>query len=292
MARVSSVDLDRLRPAEKAIYQRLRPLIGRADVEEMATHLRRTHPVWSDVYNITSDRIVEVLERAGLAAEIRFPPPPAKSAANPTPKNRRKKASSQSGRLPLLPVEEPPATATPSRAAGSQSAPDVSAAPAGTEAKPVAGSPAGRVAGSRSGVDGQDSSTAPGRPRIATRSHIVSHVEDPIEQTIPGIPSDQAAEETAPAARKSRQVAKKRPAGSVDELLQQIDLIADDISRVQAEIDQANRRIADLERRRQILTDQLALTLRSRVPVEILRLAAAESAKKSERNDDSRRRSG
>lgn len=91
-------------------------------------------------------------------------------------------------------------------------------------------------------------------------------------------------------ARKARPGAKKRPAGSVDELLQQIDLVASEISGEEAAIEQANRRIADLERRRQALSDQLALTLRSRVPVEILRLAA-DAGKPSETPGAERRRS-
>ena len=77
----------------------------------------------------------------------------------------------------------------------------------------------------------------------------------------------------------SRAASKKRPAGSVDEILQQMEAIEAEVARAHAEMEQVNRRIAELERRRQAMADQLALTLRSRVPAEILRLAAAETNK-------------
>lgn len=114
------------------------------------------------------------------------------------------------------------------------------------------------------------------------RRNQVEHVSDPL---IPAAEVADASETTAetPDRRRGRGAstarALKRAAGSLDELLQQLDAVDTEVGRAHAEIEQVNRRIAELERRRQALGDQLALTLRSRVPAEILRLAAAEAVK-------------
>ncbi|HEX2172356.1 MAG TPA: hypothetical protein VHL09_07920 [Dehalococcoidia bacterium] len=335
MEKLPRPQLDRLRPAERTIYQKLRPQIGRADVDQMAAHLRKAHPHWSEFYNVDAERIIEVLEHAGLGELVRrapSPPPapaPASSPGEPAaiaapdsprvvPRQRGRKAT---GATSVPPATEPEAvlgqdaetalqTARPGRAVERPARTSQPAEPADEADRLVARAPAPggpaeapeqpvllsagppirpvepvpiRALRSDRGAGRQADGSGSGSIRSVARRTQVEHVADPL---IPAADAAEPAETTgdlpAPDRRRGRPAstarALKRAAGSLDELLQQLDTVDVEVNRARAEIEQVNRRIAELERRRQALGDQLALTLRSRVPAEILRLAA-EAAK-------------
>ena len=409
MPKATAANLDRLRPAEKAIYQRLRPLIGRSDVDQIVAHLRKAHPVWSDVYNITAERVREVLVHAGLEEQVRGP-----AKADPSDPSDSRATPERTGVAPLTaglpettPTETAPAPHTSAEVATAETASaertgQAVGADATAAGAPAAGAPATgrRSAGRRSakartasppdaaiqpalvapeiaeaadasdapaadpapaGADSSTRSSAPPRARVVpwepvpvngvarggvgrggvARGDVARDArevsKDPpknllaattprrarpsrdvtiaspvqalepfadrsieLDQTpaqprssddrvpgpgepeagaVPAASGEAGKSRSGTSASGSRAGSKKRPAGSLDELLQQIEAIESEVTQAHAEIEQVNRRIAELERRRQAVADQLALTLRSRVPAEILRLAAAETGK-------------